>query len=135
MTLEDVENDATATLLLLRREASMSAQQIAYLHYLAADYAAMNTELSELDEAFGEFKTYMSVSGFQMNILMPAMLQGRIARNPIAWTDELRAKVELQVQRWKGQKKNIETMKELLQASNTALALPEDSFDELGSDF
>ncbi|KAF1940056.1 hypothetical protein EJ02DRAFT_350879 [Clathrospora elynae] len=135
MTLEDIENDATNLLLLLRREASMSISQVAYLHQLSTDYQTMDKELVELDQAFGEFKTHMAMPGFQMSILMPVMNPCQIARNPIAWPDKLRAKIEGQVERWKSQKKVVEQIALLLEASNVAMAVPDDSFDDLESDF
>jgi hypothetical protein len=137
MMLENVENDATHTLLLLRRAASMSSRQLAHLDTLAADFRAMENELGELDESFAEFKGYMSMPGFQMNILLPAMIAnaGHIPKNPVAWTDELRLRIECQVERWRGQKGVVEQIKALLEGSNEAMAVPDDSFDELGSDF
>ena len=137
MMLENVENDATHTLLLLRRAASMSSRQLAHLDTLAADFRAMENELRELDESFAEFKSYMSMPGFQMNILLPAMIAnaGHIPKNPVAWTDELRLRIECQVGRWRGQKGVVEQIKALLEGSNEAMAVPDDSFDELGSDF
>lgn len=97
----------------------------------------METELHELDNAFGEFKAYMSIPGFQMNILLPAMITngGHVPRNPVAWSDELRVRIECHVERWQSQKKVVEQVRMLLDASNEAMAVPDDSFDELGSDF
>jgi hypothetical protein len=135
MTLVDVENDATKMLLLLRRQAAMSGKQIAYLHQLALDFAEMEIEMQDLDQAFSEFKSYMSMPGFQMSILMPVMNPGTIPKNPIAWPDDLRMKIEHHVERWKSQKRVIQQMKTLLEASNTAMAIPDDSFEDLSSDF
>ncbi|EUC27984.1 hypothetical protein COCCADRAFT_110333 [Bipolaris zeicola 26-R-13] len=137
MTLENVENDAIHKLLLLRRAASLSGPQLAYLDTLAKDYRAMEQQLRRLDDAYAEFKTYLSVPGFQMNILLPAMVTnaGHVPRDPVAWTDELREKIEFQVQRWKGQRDAVEQVGEILEASNEAMGVPDDSFDELGSEF
>jgi hypothetical protein len=134
-TLAEVENDATSQLLLLRRRAALSTSQIAYLQQLSLDYLEMEQEFQHLDEAFGEFKSYLSMPGFQMSILMPVMNPGKVSKNPVAWTDDLRMKVEHHVERWKSQRKVVEQMKTLLQASNTAMAVPNDSFDDLSSDF
>ncbi|KAF1834713.1 hypothetical protein BDW02DRAFT_579392 [Decorospora gaudefroyi] len=134
MTLEDVENDAVGLLLLLRREAAMSTQQVAYLRQLGSDNLAMEAELLELDQAFGEFKSYLSMPGFQTSLLIPIVNRGRIPKNPIAWPDDLRIRIEQQVEQWKSQKRTIEQMMTLLEASNTAMAVPDDSFDSLGSD-
>jgi hypothetical protein len=135
MTLENVENIATRQLLLLRRRAALSTSQIAYLQQLSIEYLDMEEGMQDLDQSFGEFKTYMSMSGFQMSILVPVMNPGTVPKNPIAWPDDLRIKIEHQVARWKSQKKVVEQMKTLLEASNTAMAVPDDSFDDLSSDF
>ncbi|KAH7552210.1 hypothetical protein J3E72DRAFT_248099 [Bipolaris maydis] len=137
MTLENVENDAVHMLLLLRRAASLSAAQLAYLHALASDYRSMEAQLRRLDDVYAEFKSYLSVPGFQMNILLPAMVTnaGHVPRDPVAWTDELREKIECQVQRWRAQRDAIEQVGEILEASNQAMGVPDDSFDELGSEF
>jgi hypothetical protein len=133
--LAKVENDATSQLLLLRRRAALSTSQIAYLQQLSQDYMSMEEEMQDLDQAFGEFKSYLSMPGFQMSILMPVMNPGTVSKNPIAWTDDLRMKIEHHVERWQSQKEVVEQMKTLLQASNTAMAVPDDSFDDLSSDF
>jgi hypothetical protein len=135
MTLAEVENDATNQLLLLRRRAALSTSQIVYLQQLSGDYLDMVEEMQDLDQAFGEFKSHMSMPGFQMSILMPVMNPSAIPKNPIAWTDDLRGRIEHQVARWKSQKKVVVQMKTLLEASNTAMAVPDDSFDDLSSDF
>ncbi|EUC47298.1 hypothetical protein COCMIDRAFT_90542 [Bipolaris oryzae ATCC 44560] len=137
MTLENVENDAIHMLLLLRRAASLSTAQLAYLHALAKDYRHMEQQLRRLDDVYAEFKSYLSVPGFQMNILLPAMVTnaGHVPRDPVAWTDELREKIEVQVQRWRGQREALEQVGEILEASNEAMGLPDDGFDELGSEF
>ena len=133
--LAKVEDDATSQLLLLRRRAALSTSQIAYLQQLSQDYMSMEEEMQDLDQAFGEFKSYLSMPGFRMSILMPVMNPGTVSKNPIAWTDDLRMKIEHHVERWQSQKKVVEQIKTLLQASNTAMAVPYDSFDDLSSDF
>ena len=135
ITLEDVENDATNLLVLLRREASMNSRQLAYLRQLALDYEAMDAEMHELDQAFREFKSHLSLPGFNLSVSLPGLNPCKPARNPISWPDDLRAKVEAQVGKWKSQKHTIDKMKALLNVSNIALTLPDDSFDDLRSDF
>jgi hypothetical protein len=97
----------------------------------------MEQQLRDLDDAYSEFKSYMTMPGFQMNILLPAVIRNakRVPRNPIAWSDELRESIECQVARWRTQEVVVEQIRRLLQASNVAMAVPDDSFDELGSDF
>ncbi|CAO2655294.1 Nn.00g103580.m01.CDS01 [Neocucurbitaria sp. VM-36] len=133
--LEDVENDATNLLLLLRREASMNSRQLSYLRQLALEYEAMDVEVHELDQAFKEFKSHLSLPGFHFSVSLPGLDPCKPARNPLSWSDDLIAKVEAQVGKWKSQKQTIEKIKGLLSVSNEALTLPDDSFDDLGSDF
>ena len=97
----------------------------------------MESALHELDNAFGEFKAYMSLPGFQMNMLLPAMITnaGHVPQNPVAWSDELRVRIECHVERWQSQKKVVEQVRMLLVASNEAMAVPDNSFDDLESDF
>ncbi|EDU48896.1 F-box-like multi-domain protein [Pyrenophora tritici-repentis] len=134
--LQPIEDEAITLLLLLRRAAALSPTQTHHLETLAANYRSMENELHELDNAFGEFKAYMSLPGFQMNILLPAMIRNAdsVPRNPVAWSDELRVRIECHVERWQSQRKVVEQVRMLLAASNEAMAVPDDSFDELGSD-
>lgn len=91
----------------------------------------MESQLRRLDDTYAEFKSYLSLPGFQTNILLPAMITnaGHVPKNPIAWPDELREKIESQVQRWRAQKGVLEQIARLLEASNQAMGVPEDSFD------
>ncbi|KAF2126596.1 hypothetical protein P153DRAFT_369292 [Dothidotthia symphoricarpi CBS 119687] len=133
--LEDVENKAINLLLLLRREAAMSIRQLAYLRQLAEDRKNMDSELQELDQTFRDFKSNMSMPGFEFSFSMQPESEQNIPRNPIAWPDDLRSRIEERVAKWKSQKKAIEQMQVLLTASNETLAVPDDGFDDLDSDF
>lgn len=113
----------------------MSGGQLAYLRRLAADYEVMTKEVGELDQAFGEFKSHVSMSGFQLSVALPALNPCQLFRNPVAWPDDMRANVEDLVRKWKSQKKVLEQIKVLLDASNLAMTVPEDSFDDAGSEF
>ncbi|KAI4650317.1 uncharacterized protein J4E79_009586 [Alternaria viburni] len=137
LSLTPTENDAMTTLLLLRRAASLTTSQLTYLHTLHSSYQTMESALRDLDETYSEFKSYMNMPGFQMNILLPAVIRNakNIPRNPVAWSDELRSKIEGMVEKWRGQREVVERVRGLLESSNVAMAVPDDSFDELGSDF
>lgn len=113
----------------------MNSRQLAYLRQLALDYEAMHTDMDDLDQAFREFKGHLSLPRFNLSVSLPGLNPCRPARNPISWPDDLRAKVEVQIGKWKSQKHTIDGMKALLSVSNIALTLPDDSFDDLGSDF
>ncbi|KAL1598585.1 hypothetical protein SLS59_006872 [Nothophoma quercina] len=58
-----------------------------------------------------------------------------IPQNPIAWSDKLRTDIEARVQKWRAQQKLIKQMQALMVASQEALAVPEDAFDVMDSDF
>ena len=136
MPLADTENDATSTLLLLRREAGMSQPQIAHLYRLAADLHALNAQMRVLEEAFAEFRNNMTLSGCVLSLAFPGLDDAwRVPRNPVAWSDELRAKVEGLVGKWIAQKEMMERIQGLFDASNVALGVPDDGFDDLDSEF
>lgn len=128
--LEDVENEATSLLLFLRRQATLSPKQIAHLHQLATDYETMKTEVKELDKAFREFKSHLTMSGLQWNVSLPMLSPEQYPHNPIAWPDDVIADMEDLVGKWKAQKKVLSQMKMLLDSSNLAMSVPEDSFDD-----
>ncbi|KAF2031222.1 hypothetical protein EK21DRAFT_63865 [Setomelanomma holmii] len=130
--LELVENGAIYTLLLLRREAGMTARQLKHLRQLDKDCQTMDHELEQLDKEFQQFKKHLSPK-FEFSIDMPAYMGDNLPRNPIAWSDELLAAVEDRVSKWKSQRKVIKQVEVLLSSSNEALAVPDDSFDDLGS--
>lgn len=66
---------------------------------------------------------------------LPVLRASRLNRNPIAWHDEMKRTVEEQVAKWRAQKKVIEKLQVMLSASNQALQVPDDSFDDLENDF
>lgn len=135
IALSDVEDHATQVLLLLRREASMSTAQLAHLHKLSAEYTQLQQDMAVLDRAFAEFKRHLTMPEFDFSIPLRALHPFRVDRNPISWPDELRAEIEALLCKWRAQKQVIEQMQSLLAASNDALTVPENSFDDLGSDF
>lgn len=57
-----------------------------------------------------------------------------IPLSPFAWSDILRRTEEKRVNRWKLQRKNMQQVMLLLEASVEAVSMPEDAFDELESD-
>ncbi|KAL1797974.1 hypothetical protein ACET3X_004580 [Alternaria dauci] len=135
--LTRIENVAISVLLLLRRTAALSPSQLSYLRDLHATYQALESSLRALDATYTEFKSYMSIPGFQTTILLPSMISNAksVPGNPVAWSDELRVRIECQVARWKQQAGVMEKVRGLLEGSCEAMAAPEDGFDELGSDF
>ncbi|KAI8931928.1 hypothetical protein NX059_010829 [Plenodomus lindquistii] len=131
--LEPVENEATSVLLLLRREAALSPLQIAYLHQLALDYESMQEEVEELESAFREFKGHLKMPEVVWSA--PVLQRKMVSRNPVAWGEDVLGEVKGLVGKWKAQRHVLSQMMMLLTSSNLALALPEDSFEELDSEF
>lgn len=132
-TLEPAAEDhAVATLLLLRREAALTATQLASLRQLDDDRQTMDKEITKLSKNFNEFTAHLKPTS-EFSFMMPMYGEDDIPRNPIAWTDDLLAKIEGRVGKWKSQRKVIWQVQALLSSSNEALAIPEDTFDDLGS--
>jgi hypothetical protein len=131
-TLQRFEDNAISTLLLLRREAAMTARQKAYLRQLNEDRQAMEKEIDELSDKFDNFKSHLRPHA-QFSLAVPFHTDTNVPRDPIAWPDDLRATIEERVRKWKSQRKIMQQMSALLTSSNEALAVPEDSFDDLSS--
>ncbi|KZM27294.1 uncharacterized protein EKO05_0005573 [Ascochyta rabiei] len=137
-TLDPVEADAVGVLLLLRRTAALSERQLEHLHQLAADYNCMVKTISDLSQFVENLDSQLLVSGQHTRYLSIPQRHFQIesvSSNPVAWSDELRTKIETRVQRWRAQRSLIEQMQTLMIMSQEALAVPEDAFDVAGSDF
>ncbi|KAF2825703.1 hypothetical protein CC86DRAFT_406974 [Ophiobolus disseminans] len=132
--LEMVEDASIHTLLLLRREAAMTPKQLQRLQQLQEDHKTMDREIDELSTDFNEFKSNMRPT-MVFGLSVPFHTDDNLPRNPVAWPEDLRASIEGRVNKWKSQRKVIRQMHTLLSSSNEALAVPEDSFDNLGSQF
>jgi hypothetical protein len=114
----------------------MPTAYIAYLRTLATQYEAMSAEVHALNVTFQEFREHFTMPGIQYSLPFPTVLrEPRLDPNPVAWTDEVRGMVEEQVAKWKAQRSVIGRVQALLGASNEALQVPENSFDDLESDF
>jgi hypothetical protein len=131
--LQAAENIAIDALLLLRRQAAMSPEEVAHMYQLSDDLKTMETEWKDLEREFEEFRTHM-FPGFAYNIPVSTSPEEQVPYNPIAWPDELRAQIHERVNKWRSQKKVMAKMRTLLASSNQALSVPEDSFDDLNSD-
>jgi len=132
--LEEVENQAMALLLQLRREASMTARQVAYLKQLAAEYRSLEQEICALDEAFRQFKHHLTLADLSWTAI-PTQNTMRLPCNPITWTDAVIVEVEELVSKRRSQKKIMDQLELLLTASNVAMALPQTSFENIDEDF
>jgi hypothetical protein len=134
-TLDPVESDAVRILLLLRREASLSDHQIKHLWQLASDYKAMLKSMDKLSKSLRDFKRQLLIPGQSSVHEMEIRPHDKLPLNPIAWSDELLADVETRVRKWKATKGLIEQMQALVVTSQETLAVPEDAFDVMDSEF
>ena len=128
--LELAENVAIKALLFLRREADMSADHIAHLHQLCKDLQSMEEDMGELEEEFHTFQSHM-FPGFSFSMPLSTQTDVDVPHNPIAWPDDLRERIEGRVMKWRSQRKVMDQMRVLLTSSNEAMAVPEDSFDNV----
>jgi hypothetical protein len=134
-SLERTENDALRMLMMLRREASMSTHELAHLKQLASDRMTMTEELQSINTEFMNWKRnlyggatqHMQVIHMDLDVGLP------VAANPLFWDEQTTIGVEQKVRKWKTQRKTTEKVMALLRASNDALEVPEDAFDDLGS--
>jgi hypothetical protein len=131
--LELAENIAVNALLFIRREAAMTTKYIAHLRQLNDDLQTMEADMDKLEGEFGTFKAHM-FPRYAHSVAIPIQPDEYVPYNPILWPDELRERIEKRVSQWRSQKKVMQQIHALLASSNQALALPEDSFDDLGSD-
>lgn len=111
----------------------MSNEDIAHMYQLSEDLKTMEAEWKELEQEFEEFRTHM-FPGFAYNISVSTAPEETVPCNPIAWPDDLRMRIHERVSKWRSQTRVVKQMRTLLTSSNEALAVPEDSFDDLSSD-
>lgn len=128
--LELWEDEALELLTRFRREASMSTKELAHLRQLASDRNRLSSEVSVLTSSISSWQSTM----FNVTIDPISLPLPFLPNDPLEWSDEERRQTEWRVQNWKSQKKVIEKISELVDASREAMTLPEDAFDELGSD-
>ncbi|KAF1921527.1 hypothetical protein BDU57DRAFT_437021 [Ampelomyces quisqualis] len=131
--LELTESIAVNALMFLRRKASMTPKYIAHLHQLKADFHRMYEEMKQLEEEFSTFRAHLS-PWLAQTATTRTQPEENVPYNPIVWSDSLRETIEDRVSKWRSQKKVMDQMRAILASSNQALALPEDSFDDLESD-
>jgi hypothetical protein len=133
--LNAIEDEALELLIFLRREASTTTSQKAYLQELAKDLQDMDETMTDIHHKYKTLTAHMTLPGFETHLEFETYVLAKVPKNPLAWSDSLRADVENRVGKWRAQKVAIRKIQTLLTASNEALAVPDDAFDELLSDF
>lgn len=130
--LERVENEAIEILSFLRREASLSERETAHLKQLAEDRVTMERDFMSLDSIYSDWRK--KFSGLRGGSLRSFRLP-KVPPNPIAWSERIQAREEERMRNWKSQEEVLKQVTWLLKGSIEALTLPDDAFDEIGSDF
>ena len=122
-----MEDDATAILSFLRKEASMSKSEVAYLRQLSMDRASMERDLQTLSSTIGDWQSTLFGVKARHNWVdsLP-----KVPQNPAAWSDELRLREEERINTWQSQRKLIAKLAGLLNGSIEAMSLPEGAFDD-----
>ena len=138
-TLDPIERDAVRFLLLQRRAAAMSAQEIAHLNQLAKDYDELVNMVNTLAGCAKTLQSHL-VRHTDQDMMYEEVAQEvldyhRIPINPIAWPEKLREDIEKRVRKGKAQMGVLKRMQALMSDSMEALAPPEYVFDAMDSDF
>ncbi|KAF1949656.1 hypothetical protein CC80DRAFT_555127 [Byssothecium circinans] len=128
--LRVAEDNALVVLTFLRKEAAMSKKELAHLQQLASDREHMERELKRIDQDFAKWKC--SLFGVPLGSFADKMPE--LPLNPLNWSDSQRAAEEARVNKWKAQRKMLIQLSQLLGESVETMSVPEDAFDDLGSD-
>jgi hypothetical protein len=123
------EDSAIGFLMLARKEAGMSKAERDQLWQLSKDHSDMITALDNIGKKYAEWQNTLLETCVMHD---PLLLD--IKRNPFTWSDEERSRREARVLKWKAQQKSMQQVVRLLEESIEAVSVPEDAFDELGSD-
>jgi hypothetical protein len=129
--LEKVEDDAAKVLGLLRKEASMSQVEVAYVEQLSKDRSQMERDLDAINSMFGAWKC--KLFGVSAGPTGSSSLP-RLPQNPAAWSIELKIQEQERVKMWRSQREVIRQLGQVLNGSIEVLSLPEDAFDDCDSD-
>ncbi|KAJ4290362.1 hypothetical protein N0V90_010578 [Kalmusia sp. IMI 367209] len=129
--IERAESNSIALLMKLRREARMSKEEYDRLRQLADDRNRMVIEVNAIERVYAEWRDVgLGETGVRQLIFsLP-----KVPINPFSWSDEVRAAEEKRVNMWKKQQENMQQVVLLLQASIEAVSIPDNAFEDLGSD-
>lgn len=131
--VELAERNAAQTLMLLRREASMSSRERDALYTMKEERAIMHREVAEVDEQFKKWQE--SLLGLPNLSLGRMEIDHDVDPNPMTWSKEVVDRESQNLIRWKAQKQTIAHIKAYLDATNAAATLAEDDFDDEDEDF
>jgi DNA-binding CsgD family transcriptional regulator len=127
--LKRSEDSAISFLMPARKEAGMSNTERNRLWQLSKEHSNMITALDNIGKKYAEWQnTLLDTDAVHDPLLLDSK------RNPFKWSDEERHKREARVLKWKAQQENMQQVVRLLEETIEAVSVPEDAFDELGSD-
>ncbi|KAF2466201.1 uncharacterized protein BDR25DRAFT_317988 [Lindgomyces ingoldianus] len=129
--VENVEDGASAILMLLRKEAATGDKELQHLRQLASDRAAMLAQRDHIEKLVENWH----INIFDREVFFGTDLAEKEGANPVAWSDRMRALVEQRVRRWKSQEKLIDKMIELMETLTAVMEVPEDAFDNIHSQY
>lgn len=124
------ENSAIEFLIPLRREARLGKNEANRLRQVAEDRREIAIELQHIEDRYAQCMQSLGVINFPPR---PISIEP-VPANPFSWTDDLRKKEEDRVQRWRSQQNIMRQIALLAESSTETASVPEDAFDELGSD-
>ncbi|KAF2439071.1 hypothetical protein P171DRAFT_397411 [Karstenula rhodostoma CBS 690.94] len=124
------EDSAIAFLMPARKEAGMSKTERDRLWQLAKDYSDMNDALNHIGKLHTEWQNTLLAT----TTPVPNSVDPTPQNNPFKWSDEERQRKEAQVLKWKAQQQNIQQVARLLEESIEVVSVPENAFDDSGSD-
>ncbi|KAF2260373.1 hypothetical protein CC78DRAFT_28721 [Lojkania enalia] len=125
------EDDAARVLMRLRREATLSLKKLSHLQQLAKERENMAKEHQTMSNLFAAWKKNIYSMG---PIIWRSSLQEKVPINPTAWTEDIIAREERRINRWRSQQKTIEQLMLVLESSNATMEI-EDSFDNPTGEF
>jgi len=128
--LEQVENSAVSTLMILRREAGMTEKEAMQLRRLAIDRKKIDNELAKIERLYTNW-----ISGVGVELVRPSYFRlPNVPSNPFAWDEKTLATEVDRIKKWTSQERNMSKVALLLEASAEVFKMPEDAFDDSISD-
>ncbi|KAL5420704.1 hypothetical protein PMIN04_006269 [Paraphaeosphaeria minitans] len=124
------EDSALAFLMPARKEAGMSTIERDQLWQLAKDYSGMIDALKKIRKLHTEWQNTLLVTPYSV----PNMFEPTSAENPFRWSDDEKQRKEAQVLKWRAQQANIQQVARLFEESIEAVSVPENAFDDSGSE-
>lgn len=114
--MEHTEDDAIRTLLMLRREASMSEQEHKRLRAIVTERTEMIEEMNEFEHQYRTWQEYtVAIPTFGLERLQ---IETIFDPNPLTWSKHVIARETEILERWKRQRKAIKHFRSFIAATN-----------------